>query len=555
MLRFLSTCRRKYGRVFHFWPGNSSLIVVAEPVAARAILTDGRKFVKGPDYTEKFSVCFGEGLVTSRDPKHKRDRACLGRYFTRDAVLRHLRMMQALTETAMDEQLEQHCGARGDGVDIQHFFHTLTLQMFGRFAISHDYKADPYAEELNDIVSWGSNVIGEHIMLGIPVWSWLPRIRSMHRRLKKFFAHNDSLVDARIARRAAAKAAGDEHGGKGGVDGEGDVLDAMLDDSRISRRRSASSSSRCSRRATDTTAFFGCYMVHCLGDAPGGPGQGQGGDPRRARGRAAPSGRRARRQPADGRRAHADEVRAHDHAGDAAHVHGHSARHAHGGRRLRRADWRRAAARAGAASADKAAKAAAPASTIRVRKGQQVLVPLAVLNRDEAVWEQPGQFRPERFDGMCDTTSGYSSAKHGYLPFGYGARGCIGNTLAMTEGAAMVVALLRRYTFAPVPGFKPQIIGGISLVPKSGVRVRLERDDDAAVASAAPPASGRPRRRRRRRPTGFGGGVGGGVRDACAARCWSVRGGAAGAEGGLCVAAPSWRTTALRPRLAGCAIV
>ena len=103
VLRFLSTCRRKYGRVFHFWPGNSSLIVVAEPVAARAILTDGRKFVKGPDYTEKFSVCFGEGLVTSRDPKHKRDRACLGRYLTRDAVLRHLRMMQALTETAMDE--------------------------------------------------------------------------------------------------------------------------------------------------------------------------------------------------------------------------------------------------------------------------------------------------------------------------------------------------------------------------------------------------------------------------------------------------------------------
>ena len=146
---------------------------------------------------------------------------------------------------------------------------------------------------------------------------------------------------------------------------------------------------------------------------------------------------------------------------------------------------------AGAASGDKAAKpaAAAPASSIRVRKGQQVLVPLAVLNRDEAVWEQPGQFRPERFDGMCDTTSGYSSAKHGYLPFGYGARGCIGNTLAMTEGAAMVVALLRRYTFAPVPGFKPQIIGGISLVPKNGVRVRLERDDDAAVAPAAASAA------------------------------------------------------------------
>ena len=66
--------------------------------------------------------------------------------------------------------------------------------------------------------------------------------------------------------------------------------------------------------------------------------------------------------------------------------------------------------------------------------------------------------------------------QHGYLPFGHGSRGCIGNTLAMSEGAAMVVSLLRRYTFEPVPGFKPQIIGGISLVPKNGVRVRFTRD-------------------------------------------------------------------------------
>ena len=54
----------------------------------RAILTDGRKFVKGPDYTEKFSVCFGEGLVTSIDQKHARARFLVLAHSDAGAVLR-----------------------------------------------------------------------------------------------------------------------------------------------------------------------------------------------------------------------------------------------------------------------------------------------------------------------------------------------------------------------------------------------------------------------------------------------------------------------------------
>ena len=43
--------------------------------AAREALSDPRTFVKGPDYKEKFSFVFGDGLVTSVGEKHKTDRA------------------------------------------------------------------------------------------------------------------------------------------------------------------------------------------------------------------------------------------------------------------------------------------------------------------------------------------------------------------------------------------------------------------------------------------------------------------------------------------------
>jgi hypothetical protein len=40
----------------------------------------------------------------------------------------------------------------------------------------------------------------------------------------------------------------------------------------------------------------------------------------------------------------------------------------------------------------------------------------------------------------------------------------------------MLALLLQRYTLHPVPGFKVDIIAGISLVAKSGIEVRFERE-------------------------------------------------------------------------------
>ena len=64
-MRFLTTQAQKYGKTFLFWPGNKAFLVCMDVDKVRQILTDTKKFIKGDDYTMKFSVVFGEGLVTS----------------------------------------------------------------------------------------------------------------------------------------------------------------------------------------------------------------------------------------------------------------------------------------------------------------------------------------------------------------------------------------------------------------------------------------------------------------------------------------------------------
>ena len=111
-------------------------------------------------------------------------------------------------------------------------------------------------------------------------------------------------------------------------------------------------------------------------------------------------------------------------------------------------------------------------SKVVIPKGTTVLVPLTLMNRDKDTWEDPSAFKPERFENIA----GHTSAKNGYLPFGYGSRTCIGNHLALIEGTVMIALLMQKYRFFPEEGFKVELLAGISLVAKNGVRVKVQRD-------------------------------------------------------------------------------
>ncbi|CAM9284015.1 unnamed protein product [Heterosigma akashiwo] len=113
---------------------------------------------------------------------------------------------------------------------------------------------------------------------------------------------------------------------------------------------------------------------------------------------------------------------------------------------------------------------------IDIPKGVELLIPICLINRDKDLWEDPNAFRPERWEGLPTSPS----AKQGFFCFSYGTRSCIGKSMARVEMAAMAVRLVTRFSFREPPGgFRPDIVGGISLTSRNGIWVRVEKEEAA----------------------------------------------------------------------------
>jgi len=106
----------------------------------------------------------------------------------------------------------------------------------------------------------------------------------------------------------------------------------------------------------------------------------------------------------------------------------------------------------------------------RIPKDAVVIVLVHAIHRHPALWPDPEVFRPERFTPE-ETAKRHRSA---YLPFGFGARQCIGNHLALMEGQLVLSMVAQRFRMRLVPGHKVVPRVGMTLYPKDGVLVTLE---------------------------------------------------------------------------------
>lgn len=90
------------------------------------------------------------------------------------------------------------------------------------------------------------------------------------------------------------------------------------------------------------------------------------------------------------------------------------------------------------------------------------------IHHDPARHDDPEEFRPERFLG--DGAEPYA-----WLPFGGGARRCIGAALAELEVRVALTAMLRAVRLAPAAAaLAPPARRGIVMVPAGGGRVRVQ---------------------------------------------------------------------------------
>ena len=107
----------------------------------------------------------------------------------------------------------------------------------------------------------------------------------------------------------------------------------------------------------------------------------------------------------------------------------------------------------------------------RIPAGAEVLILPWLLHRKPSLWENPERFDPERFA----PERAAARPRFAYIPFGAGARICIGAAFAMTEGVLMLATIAQRYRLHLKPDHPVEPQGLITLRPRYGLRMILER--------------------------------------------------------------------------------
>jgi cytochrome P450 len=101
--------------------------------------------------------------------------------------------------------------------------------------------------------------------------------------------------------------------------------------------------------------------------------------------------------------------------------------------------------------------------------GTRTMVSIYLSHRDERYWDEPGQFRPERFAKDKKRPPALT-----YIPFGGGPRNCIGASFAQIE-AKVVLARILQHIKLEDTGRKVRPNMGATLEPHPGVFMRVRR--------------------------------------------------------------------------------
>lgn len=106
-----------------------------------------------------------------------------------------------------------------------------------------------------------------------------------------------------------------------------------------------------------------------------------------------------------------------------------------------------------------------------IPKGYSVLMPAFFVHRNPQLWDNPEQFNPARFE----KEQVKKRDRFAYFPFGGGQRLCVGNNFAMMEMQLAVAMVIQKFHFRLVDGFKPGLDPLITLRPKGGMMMEVEK--------------------------------------------------------------------------------
>jgi len=106
-------------------------------------------------------------------------------------------------------------------------------------------------------------------------------------------------------------------------------------------------------------------------------------------------------------------------------------------------------------------------------RGTYLFVPVSTMHHDASIWGPAARnFDPGRFrDGVA------AACKHpqAFMPFGIGARTCLGQNLALVEVKALVALVLARFAVALSPDYRHAPAFRFIIEPEFGLRLRVRR--------------------------------------------------------------------------------
>ncbi|ODN71127.1 cytochrome P450 [Methylobrevis pamukkalensis] len=114
------------------------------------------------------------------------------------------------------------------------------------------------------------------------------------------------------------------------------------------------------------------------------------------------------------------------------------------------------------------AKAADRLGPYDIKPGSLVMVVPWLLHRSHDLWENPHHFMPDRF--LTGRPTPYT-----YVPFAIGPRICPGLQFGLTEAILCLAILIQRFRVRVVPGTKVEPACRLTLRPRGGLPVTVER--------------------------------------------------------------------------------
>jgi cytochrome P450 len=103
--------------------------------------------------------------------------------------------------------------------------------------------------------------------------------------------------------------------------------------------------------------------------------------------------------------------------------------------------------------------------------GSIVLMSQYVMHRNPRYYPDPDRFCPDRWNK--ETKS--QLPRFSYFPFGGGIRGCVGEPFAWMEGILLIATICQEWKMQHDPDHKVELKPLITLRPKYGMRMKLER--------------------------------------------------------------------------------